>query len=189
MADDFRVEGNINPQNDTVKNSSQENGEKIIDEANYQIRGPREKAPSAVGRGGDTLYRNINATRQQLQELMEETQTVQDWLRREESNNAAIACLNNENLTEGYYQIKDGFDNYGKISLMGFKTPSGVEIPRLKVFDTNGDVIEVLTGPMAIAEITRRITAFRNSQYEQVPLEGNEPLTDSVIEDYKGSIG
>lgn len=84
---------------------------------------------------------------------MEETQTVQDWVQRETSNNVALACLDNENLKEIYYEIKDGFESadkkYGKISLMGFKTPSGVEIPRLKIYDTEGEVLEVLTGPMA----------------------------------------
>lgn len=156
---------------------------KIIDEANYKIRAPREQGPTAVGRGGDPLFRRINASKEQLLELMEETQIVQDWVQRETSNNVALTCLNNENLKEGYYLIKDGFGEYGKISLMGFKTPSGVEIPRLKVYDTNGEVIEVLTGPMAIDEISKRVLAYKNSQYEVLPLEGNEPAEMGIIEE------
>ena len=92
-------------------------------------------------------------------ELMEETQTVQDWVQRETCNNVALSCLENENLKEAYFEIKDGFGEYGKISLMGFKTPMGVEIPRLKIYDTNGEVIEVLTGPQAIDEISKRALA------------------------------
>ena len=148
------------PSNLQNTNGIQGNG-KIIDEANYQIRAPRENGPTAIGRGGDPLFRRINATKEQLNELMEETQTVQDWIERETSNNVALSCLDNANLKEGYYQIKDGFGPYGKISLMGFKTPSGVEIPRLKVYDTDGEVIEVLSGPIAIKEITKRITEFK----------------------------
>ncbi|MBR6127785.1 hypothetical protein IKQ21_08890, partial [bacterium] len=114
---------------------------------------------------------------------MEETQVVQDWVQRETSNNVALSCLNNENLKEGYYLIKDGFGEYGRISLMGFKTPSGVEIPRLKIYDTNGDVVEVLTGPMAIDEISKRVLAYKNSQYEALPFEGNEPAETGIIEE------
>ncbi len=163
---------------------------KVIDEADYKIRAPREKGPTAVGRGGDPLFRRIRATKEQLMELMEETQTVQDWVQRETCNNVAISCLENENLKEAYFEIKDGFGEYGKISLMGFKTPTGVEIPRLKVYDTNGEVIEVLTGPMAIEEISRRAIAFKNSvnDYEEVPLEGNAPIEEGVIADYSGNI-
>ena len=137
---------------------------KIIDESNYKIHAPKEKGPTAIGRGGDPLFRRINASREQLLELMEETQIVQDWVQRETSNNVALTCLNNENLKEGYYLIKDGFGEYGRVSLMGFKTPSGVEIPRLKIYDTDGEVIEVLTGPMAIDEISKRVLAYKNSQ-------------------------
>ena len=139
---------------------------KIIDESNYKIHAPKEKGPTAIGRGGDPLFRRINASREQLLELMEETQIVQDWVQRETSNNVALTCLNNENLKEGYYLIKDGFGEYGRVSLMGFKTPSGVEIPRLKIYDTDGEVIEVLTGPMAIDEISKRVLAYKNSQAE-----------------------
>jgi len=168
-------------------------GGKVIDEANYKIRGPRENGPAAVGRGGDPLFIRIRATREQLLELMEETQTVQDWVQRETCNNAAISCLEEEDLKEDYFAIKDGFvgskGSYGKISLMGYKTPMGVEIPRLKVYDTNGEVLEVLTGPMAIDEIKTRALAYKSSmnQYEAVPLEGNAPEEEGAIADYTGN--
>lgn len=175
-----------------VENKSEQpetEGGKVIDEANYKIRGPREHGPTAVGRGGDPLFRRISATREQLLELMQETQTVQDWVQRETCNNVAIACLEDENLKEDYFAIKDGFGAYGKISLMGFKTPTGVEIPRLKIYDTNGEVLEVLTGPMAIDEIRTRAIAYKNSinGYEAVPLENNEPLENEAIADYTGN--
>ncbi len=184
MSEDFEIEKN---ENEEIKNN--ESNGKVIDEANYRIRAPREKGPSAVGRGGDPLFRRINATREQLIELMEETQTVQDWVQRETCNNVALACLDSENLKEIYFEIKDGFGEYGKISLMGFKTPSGVEIPRLKVYDTNGEVLEVLTGPLAIDEINKRAIAYRNSvqEYDAVPQEGNEAIVESVIADYSGN--
>ena len=121
------------------------------------------------------MFRRITATREQLLELIEETGTVQDWIQREQSNNAALSCLTNENLKEVYFEIKDGFisgDNkYGPISLMGFKTPSGVEIPRLKIYDADGEVLQVLTGPMAIDELNRRALAYKDSvkTYEELP--------------------
>ena len=149
-----------------ISNTQEAAEGKIIDESNYKIHAPKEKGPTAIGRGGDPLFRRINASREQLLELMEETQIVQDWVQRETSNNVALTCLNNENLKEGYYLIKDGFGEYGRVSLMGFKTPSGVEIPRLKIYDTDGEVIEVLTGPMAIDEISKRVLAYKNSQAE-----------------------
>ena len=34
-----------------------------------------------------------------------------------------------------YFKIKDGFGEYGPLILMGFKTPQGVEIPRLKLLN------------------------------------------------------
>ena len=140
-----------------------ENSEgRVIDESNYRINVPREKGPTIVGRGGDPFFKRINATKEQLKELMEETQVVQDWVQRETCNNVALSCLDNENLKEGYYLIKDGFGEYGKLSLMGFKTPSGVEIPRLKVYGLDGEVLEVLTGPMAIEEIAKRVQAYKN---------------------------
>ena len=158
-------EENIKPEENNSEN-------KVIDEANYNIRAPRAKGPSAVGKGGDPLFRRIRASKEQLIELMEETQTVQDWIQRETSNNAALKCLENENLKEIYFEIKDGFGEYGRISLMGFKTPSGVEIPRLKIYDTNGEVLEVLTGPLAIDELNKRAIAFKKSKegYEEAPI-------------------
>lgn len=158
MSEEFEVEKKAEPQQDNA-------GGKVIDEANYNIRpAKQEGGPSAVGRGGDPFFRNINASKEQLLELIEETQTVQDWVQREACNNVAINCLQSENLKEIYYQIKDGFGQYGKIALMGFKTPMGIEIPRLKVYDANGDVIQVLTGPSAIDEITKRGVAYKEAQ-------------------------
>ena len=120
---------------------------------------------------------------------MEETQTVQDWVEREKCNNVALSCLEDANLKEAYFAIKDGFGPYGKIALMGFKTPAGVDIPRLKIFDTNGDVLEVLTGPMAVDEIRTRALAYENTVkgYEAVPLDGNAPVETGVIADYSGN--
>jgi hypothetical protein len=160
---------------------------KIIDEANYKVKLPTKKGgPSAVGQGGDPLFRNIRATKEQLVELLDETTTLQDWVQRETCNKVALSCLNNENLKEIYYEIKDGFGQYGPIMLMGFKNPQGVEIPRLKILDTNGDVLEVLTGPMAIDELNKRALAYKESKnsYEKVDL----PQEDcGVIADYTGN--
>lgn len=192
MSEDFKVIKNsegVQPA-DTANNSEPAGATgKVIDEANYKIRGPRESGPTAVGRGGDPLFRRIRATREQLLELMEETQTVQDWVQRETCNNVALACLEGENLKDVYFAIKDGFGQYGKISLMGYKTPNGVEIPRLKIYDTNGEVLEVLTGPMAIDEIRTRGLAYQNTVhgYEAVPLEENAPIEEGVIADYTGN--
>lgn len=164
----------INQTNNNVSENTSGGG-KVIDEANYKIHAPRESGPTAIGRGGDPLFRRITATREQLLELIEEMGTVQDWIQREQSNNAALSCLTNENLKEVYFEIKDGFisgDNkYGPISLMGFKTPSGVEIPRLKIYDADGEVLQVLTGPMAIDELNRRALAYKDSvkTYEELP--------------------
>lgn len=168
-------------------NDENNNQRRVIDEANYKIHAPREKGPTAIGKGGDPLFRRINASKEQLLELMEETQTVQDWVQRETSNNVALACLNDANLKEIYYEIKDGFGEYGKISLMGFKTPSGVEIPRLKIYDTNGEVIEVLTGPLAIDELNKRALAYKESKggYEALPFEPERE--EGVIADYSGN--
>lgn len=176
--------------NNQENNVNENGGGKVIDEANYKIHAPRENGPTAIGRGGDPLFRRITATREQLLELIEETSTVQDWIQREQSNNAALSCLTNENLKEVYYEIKDGFicgDNkYGPISLMGFKTPSGVEIPRLKVYDADGEVLQVLTGPMAIDELNKRALAYRDSvkNYESLP--ETEEICEE-INDYVGS--
>lgn len=160
---------------------------KVIDESQYKIHTQKEKGPTAIGRGGDPLFRRINAPKEQLLELMEETGTVQDWLQRETCNNVAINCLENDDLKEVYYNIKDGFGEYGKISLMGFKTPSGVEIPRLKIYDKNGEVIQVLTGPMAMEELNKRALAYKEqaNQYEPV-VENNEDIQE-VIEEYSGN--
>ena len=191
MSEDYEVLKNSESTPEETSGSSQqpEPEGKVIDEANYKIRGPRQSGPTAVGRGGDPLFRRIRATREQLLELMEETQTVQDWVQRETCNNVALTCLEDENLKDIYFAIKDGFGQYGKISLMGYKTPNGVEIPRLKIYDTNGEVLEVLTGPMAIDEIRTRGMAYQNSinEYEEVPLEGNAPVEEGVISDYTGN--
>ena len=192
MSDDFEVIKNSdeqNEENNDGKQETQQSGGKVIDEANYKIRAPKENGPTAVGRGGDPLFRRIRATKEQLLELMEETQTVQDWVQRETCNNVALTCLEDANLKEVYFAIKDGFGEYGKISLMGFKTPMGVEIPRLKIYDTNGEVIEVLTGPMAIDELNKRAIAYKNTVngYEAVPLENNEPVEEVAITDYTGN--
>ncbi len=193
MADDFKIvsNGQQSEINNIEKEKNGGNGEngKVIDEANYKIKGPRENGPTAVGRGGDPFFRRIQATREQLLELMDETQTVQDWIQRESCNNAALACLEELGLKEIYFKMKDGFAEYGKISLMGFKTPMGVEIPRLKIYDTNGEVLEVLTGPMAMDELNRRALAYKESlnKYEALPLEGNAPIEEGVIADYSGN--
>lgn len=185
MSEEFKVEkSSINNENQVANESKSDN--KVIDEANYRIRAPRESGPTAIGRGGDPLFRRINATKEQLLELMEETQTVQDWVQRETCNNVALSCLDNENLKEIYYEIKDGFGEYGKISLMGFKTPSGVEIPRLKIYDVDGEVIEVLTGPLAIDELNKRALAYKQSAktYETIIVSNDENV---AIEDYSGN--
>ena len=152
---------------------------KIIDETNYQVNVPKPSGPAAVGQGGDPLFRRIRASKEQLVELLDETSTVQDWLQRETCNNVALTCLVNENLKEIYYKIKDGFGEYGPIMLMGFKTPQGVEIPRLKILDINGDVLQVLTGPLAMDELNKRALAYKET------IDGYEPLgfnPDEVVE-------
>lgn len=179
--EEFHVEKSNNP---ALQNQQ---GGKVIDEANYRIRAPRQNGPAAVGRGGDPLFRNIRATKEQLIELLDETTTVQDWVQRETCNNVALACLDNENLKEIYFEIKDGFGEYGPIMLMGFKTPQGVEIPRLKILDTNGDVLEVLTGPMAMDELNKRALAYKESKngYEALELPIDEDAI--AIQDYSGN--
>jgi len=180
MADDFYVEKN-------ETSASTNNEQRVIDEANYRIHAPRQFGPAAVGRGGDPLFRNIRATKAQLEELLDETTTVQDWIQRETCNNVALACLDNENLKEIYFEIKDGFGEYGPIMLMGFKTPQGVEIPRLKILDTNGEVLEVLTGPLAMDELNKRALAYRESlqEYETLDMPTDEAV--GVIQDYSGN--
>lgn len=161
---------------------------RIIDETNYSYQAPRPMGPAAIGRGGDPLFMNVRASKAQLEELLDETTTVQDWVQRETCNNVALACLNNENLKEIYFEIKDGFGEYGPIMLMGFKTPQGVEIPRLKILDKNGDVLEVLTGPMAMDELNKRALAYKESKsgYEVLDLPEEENV--GAIADYSGNI-
>lgn len=166
--------------------ADENNEKKIIDETNYNYSLPKQKGPAAVGRGGDPFFRNIHAPKEQIQELLDETITVQDWIQRETSNNVALSCLDNENLKEIYYEIKDGFGEYGPMMLMGFKTPQGVEIPRLKLLDSNGDVLEVLTGPMAMDELNKRALAYRSSTKDYEGL-SNEMQQAGVIEDYSGN--
>ncbi len=188
MANDFRVDkGQVTPQqnNNEVQQNANGGGGKIIDEANYRIHAPRESGPTAIGRGGDPLFRGISATKAQLDELNKETADIQNWVNRQDSNDVAKNCLkNNGDLKDIYYEIKDGFGEYGKISLMGFKTPQGVEIPRLKIYDKNGEVLQVLTGPMAIDELNKRALAYKESKYEALPMQEEN---SGVIEDYSGN--
>lgn len=188
MANDFRIDkGQVTPQqnNNEVQQNANGGGGKIIDEANYRIHAPRESGPTAIGRGGDPLFRGISATKAQLDELNKETADIQNWVNRQDSNDVAKNCLkNNGDLKDIYYEIKDGFGEYGKISLMGFKTPQGVEIPRLKIYDKNGEVLQVLTGPMAIDELNRRALAYKESKYEALPMQEEN---SGVIEDYSGN--
>ena len=188
MSDEFQIDkGNI--ENQQPDDNKQQSDGKIIDEANYKIKKKKKKGPTAIGRGGDPLFRRINATQEELKELMEETQIVQDWVQRETSNNVALACLDNSNLKDIYFAIKDGFGDYGKIMLMGFKTPNGAEIPRLKIYDTNGEVIDVLTGPLAMDELNKRALAYKNSQngYEILCIDDGVTQEDSAIADYSGN--
>ena len=178
MANEINPTGGQVPQNTS-------GGRKVIDEANYQIHAPKEKGPTAIGRGGDPLFRGITASRAQLDELNNETATVQNWVNREDCNDVAKNCLKEGDLKDIYYEIKDGFGEYGKISLMGFKTPQGVEIPRLKIYDKDGEVIQVLTGPMAMDELNKRALAYKESKYEALPVQEEE--NTGVIADYSGN--
>ena len=159
---------------------------KVIDETNYSFQAPLPSGPAAIGRGGDPLFMNIRATKAQLQELLDETTTIQDWVQRETCNNVALACLNNENLKEAYFEINNGFGEYGPIMLMGFKTPQGVEIPRLKIMNKEGEVIEVLTGPSAIEEINRRVLTYQASKQQYEVLDLPDELDGVEIADYTG---
>ncbi len=140
----------------------------------------RTNGPSAIGEGGDPLFRRIRASKEQLIELLNETVTIQDWIQRETSNKVALNCLENEDLKEIYFKIKDGFADYGPILLMGFKSPLGVEIPRLKILDTDGEIIEVLTGPSAIDELNKRAIAYKKISGENVPLEGESFIEEKT---------
>ena len=164
---------------------TQEEPKRVIDESQYQYAAPVQSGPAAVGRGGDPFFRNVRVPKEQIAELLEETITLQDWVQRETSNNVALSCLDSENLREVYFEIKDGFGEYGPIMLMGFKTPQGVEIPRLKILDTNGDVLEVLTGDMAIDELNKRALAYRESTADYSENEDQEVIP--VIQDYSGN--
>ena len=176
-----------------MTNNFQNNGgRRVINETDYQFHAPKENGPACIGKGGDPLFRNIRASKEQLTELLDETTAVQDWIQRETCNNIALSCLDNENLKEVYFEIKDGFDDYGPITLMGFKTPQGVEIPRLKICDKKGNVIQVLTGPLAIEELNKRADAYKKSQhtYEEIIIgtEDEQEDTNTVtIQDYSGN--
>jgi hypothetical protein len=179
MAEEFNVE----------KKANQPNEKGVIDEANYNIHAPQSSGPAAIGKGGDPLFRTIRASKDKLETLLDETTILQNWVQRETCNNVALACLNNENLKDIYFEIKDGFDEYGPIMLMGFKTPQGVEIPRLKILDKDGEVLEVLTGPMAIDEINKRALAYQESKngYEPLNFDCDVQETAEVIADYSGN--
>lgn len=177
MSEEFYVEKNEEANLET-------NGQRVIDESNYRIHAPVQSGPAAVGKGGDPLFMNIRASKAQLQELLDETSSLQDWIQREACNNVALQCLDNENLKEVYFEIKNGFGEYGPISLMGFRTPQGVEIPRLKVLDTNGEILEVLTGPAAIDELNKRALAYKSIQNSYEAIEIPEEDFSQEIEDY-----
>ncbi|MBR2429887.1 hypothetical protein IKB17_00285 [bacterium] len=164
------------------------NERRIIDEANYKFQAPKPNGPVAIGKGGDPLFMNIRATKAQLEELLDETTTIQDWMQKETCNNVAISCLNNENLKDIYFEIKNGFGDYGPIVLMGFKTPQGVEIPRLKILNKKGEVQEVLTGPFAIEELNKRAIAYQESKSNYEILDLPEEMGTEIIEDYAGNI-
>ena len=160
---------------------------KVIDEANYNVKVPKPYGPTAVGKGGDPLFRNIRATKEELVELLDETTTVQDWIQRETCNNVALKCLTDENLKEIYFKIKDGFGEFGPILLMGFKTPLGVEIPRLKILNADGEVLEVLTGPLALEELNKRALAFQALQDDILPVIDEVVEEACEIQDYSGN--
>ena len=162
---------------------------KIIDETNYSYQAPLPSGPAAIGRGGDPLFMNVRATKAQLEDLLDETTTIQDWIQRETSNNVALACLDNENLKEIYFEIKDGFGDFGPMMLMGFKTPQGVEIPRLKLLDKDGEVLEVLTGPLAIDELNKRALAYKETKsgYEVLDFPQEVDSDAIAISDFTGN--
>ena len=191
MSEDFKGQAN----NQQPPQQVPQEGGRVIDESNYQISAPRQAGPSAIGRGGDPLFRRIRASKEQLTELLDETTTVQDWIQRETCNKVALSCLENENLREIYYEIKNGFGEYGPLLLMGFKTPQGIEIPRLKLLDNEGNVLQVLTGPMAIDELNKRALAYKEAKnnYEAIDVVESAEATettddiDAPIEEYSGN--
>ena len=160
---------------------------KIIDETNYSYSVPLPNGPAAVGRGGDSLFLNIRASKTQLKELLDETTLLQDWIQKQTCNNVALSFLDNENLKEVYFEMKDGFNEYGPMVLMGFKTPQGVEIPRLKLLNKEGEVVSVLTGPAALAEISKRAHEFWNSNSAHEVVESAEQIVSEEIVDYSGN--
>jgi hypothetical protein len=171
---------------ENLNSESKKTEPRVIDESDYSVpQQPQRTSKAIIGKGGDPLFRNIRATKEELLELLDETTTIQDWIQRETSNNVALSCLDNENLKEIYYEIKHGFGDYGPIVLMGFKSPLGVEIPRLKVYNKTGDVVEVLTGPMAIDEINRRATEYRKLLVNQ---ENSSEFIAEEIPEYKSNI-
>ena len=189
----------MSAQPDEIKdNSDGEQTEKSLDADDSKYSAPKEttyrykKGDVKVGKGGDTYIssENLCATKEDINELNEETAMLQDWVRREEGNGVAIDCLESENLKEDYYKIKGGFAEYGPIILMGYKTPQGVPIPRLKIMDKNGEVLDVLTGPAVIEELNKRALAYKNFEngYEALPVEMAETNVDGVIADYTGNI-
>lgn len=183
MSDKFFVEK-------SGSNLPQPSGErKVIAEENYRTFRYSQSGnmPSIVGRGGDPFFKSINASKEQLTELNHETAVVQDYVAKEQSNQVAYNSLDNLGIdTDLYYKMKDGFGEYGSMVLMGFKNPLGVEIPRLKLLDKNGDVIQVLSGPMAMEELNKRALAYKESTngYEALDL---PPEETGVIQDYSGN--
>lgn len=178
------MSGNINVKKVNVP-QTQENGNKVIDEANYQISIQRKNNNAIIGKGGDPLIKSINATEYELTMLLRETAEIQDYVQKETCNQVAIKCLDDENLKEVYFKMKDGFGDYGPMVLMGYKTPQGVEIPRLKLLDNNGEVIEVLSGPMAIDELNKRALAYKSENtYETLDIPQE---TSEEIQDYSGN--
>ena len=130
---------------------------------------------------------NIRASKTQLKELLDETTLLQDWIQKQTCNNVALSFLDNENLKEVYFEMKDGFNEYGPMVLMGFKTPQGVEIPRLKLLNKEGEVVSVLTGPAALAEISKRAHEFWNSNSAHEVVESAEQIVSEEIVDYSGN--
>ena len=76
---------------------------------------------------------------------------------------------------------------------MGLKTPQGVEIPRLKLLDFEGNVLQVLTGPLAIDELNKRANAYNETLQPYEVLQNVEEVTEvlqdtpELIADYSGN--
>lgn len=166
-----------------------ENPQRVIKEEDYAIPAQMENAPTAIGKGGDPLFKTMHVAKEDLLKLIEETQVVQDWVQKEISNNVAISYLKSENLLDAYNTIKNGFGDYGRILLMGFKSPTGAEIPRLKIFSPDGNVLQVISGPMVSVEINKRLSEYNNlfntyEQIEEILEEDNTQIITSEISDY-----